>query len=202
MTYDALVAALKSYGVRQDAAFINQIPTFIMLAENRLATTMKQDGFQAVVTGTLALSRIQVKPAFWRETISFDYTVGTTRYPLRLRSLEYVKQFWPDITVQGAPRYYADYNINNFYVAGTPDMAYPFELVYYARLDPLATDHQENWMSLNAPQALLSAAMLEASLWTKNDAEIQKWMGQYQMAFQGLMEENKRRLGDRNEVVS
>jgi len=201
LTYAQLLVQIPSYAVRNDAAFLAQLPTFIMLAENRLATDMKQQGFESVVTGTLPMTPNMAKPAWWRETISFGYKVDGVMQPLALRSLEYIKNYWPAPGQKGPPRFYADYNVSNFYLAATPDFQYEFELVYYARLEPLDEEHQENWMTLNAPQALLFATMLEASLWTKNEAEIAKWSAQYQNASGGQLKEDAERVVDRNTVV-
>lgn len=200
-TYNVIAAQLTSYSERTDAVYVAQIPVFISLAENRLATEMKQQGFQAVVDGTMDLSNVQKKPSFWRETISFGYFNNGVFQPLFLRPLEYLRAYWPNTAIAGVPKYYADYNINNFYVAGTPATKFPFELVYYARLDPLSVDHQENWMTLNVPQALLYAALLEAALWRKNSNDIAKWTDQYRGAVAAILKENIERLADRGQVV-
>lgn len=201
VTYSNLLLLLPSYLERRDTAFRDQMPTFINLAENRIATDMKQEGFQAVVTGNFALANVQPKPAFWRETISFHYKISGEWVDLKLRSLEYVKRYWPATAQTGLPAYYADYNINNFYIAGTPAVAYPFELAYFARLDPLSSANDENWLTLNAPQALLYACLLEAAMWCKNPAAEQKWQQQYLAAAGGLMNEDAERKEDRNVKV-
>src|SRR5674476_224490 len=134
-TWTNLFDLIPKYAERTDTAFAAQIPTFISLAENRLAVDMKQQGFQSVVTGTLPLTPDMAKPAFWKETISFNITSGSERSQLFLRSLEYVRNYWPNDSLTGTPRFYADYNISNFLLAPTPASALNFELVYYARLD-------------------------------------------------------------------
>lgn len=202
MTYSQLLERLTSYDMRTDQAYLDEQPSFVNLAENRLATELKQQGFQAVVNGTFDLTNTQKKPTFWRETISFGYLVGTEFKQLYLRTLEYCREYWPSAAeTTEEPKYYADYNINNFYLAGTPAAAYQFQLVYYARLDPLTKTHQENWLTLNAPQALLYAALLESAMWRKSNGDIQKWTGQYQGAVASLMRENVERLADRGMVV-
>lgn len=201
-TYSELLAVVPSYMERQDAAFLAQIPTFVSLAENRIATDMKQQGFQSVVKGTLDATAVMAKPAFWRETISFTYNLAGKATPVELRALEYLKAYWPDASITGSPKYYADYNIANFLIAPTPAAAYTFELVYYARLQPLTEANQVNWITLNAPQALLYAVLLEASLWAKAVGNIQTWQTQYDSAKGGLLAENAERLSDRNTVVT
>ena len=201
LTFDKLVEQVLSYAVRKDAAFIAQVPTFIMLAENRLATDMKQQGFQAVVTGTLPTTPEMPKPQWWRETLSFTYEVDGVVQPLSLRTLEYVKNYWPAPFQKSAPRFYADYNINNFYLAATPDVPYDFELTYYARLEPLSAEHQENWLTMNAPQALFLACLGVGAVGVRYEGEIAKWTVQYAGASGGQMKENSERVVDRNTVV-
>lgn len=200
-TYDRLVELLKSYGERNDDAYNEQIPSFITLAENELATVMKQQGFQLVVRGTFDPSNVLQKPTFWKETVSFGYWVDGVWNDLFLRSLEYLKQYWPVTARTGAPKFYADYNISNFYIAPTPPAQYQFELVYMARLDPLTPDHQENWMTLNAPQALLAACLKQSAVWRKNKDDIALFGAQFQEAVAALMDENRQRLADRNTGV-
>ena len=203
LTYNILIEQIPSYMERRDTAFLSEIPTFITLAENRLATDMKQQGFQSVVTGNLPLDVSMAKPAFWRETISFSYKDGDgVEHPILLRSLEYVKSYWPNPTLRDAPRFYADYNFQNFRFAPTPDDEYEFELVYYARLQPLDADNQENWLTLNAPQALLYACLIEANLWAKNADKVAAWTAQYDNARGGLLSENQERMADRTTVVT
>jgi hypothetical protein len=198
ITYNQLLSILPSYLERPDAAFAEQIPVFINLAENRLATDMKQEGFLAVVTSQLPLKNSMPKPSFWRETESFSINVAGQLKPVYLRTLEFLKTAFPSVAATGVPQFYADYNATNFYLAPTPDQAYPMELVYYARLDPLSPSNQDNWLTLNAPQALVFACLWEAAMWVKNAAAEQRWMQQYQIAVGGQMTEDTERKLDRN----
>lgn len=207
LTYTSLGEQLLSYTERtNDQRFIGQIPYIIMMAENRIATDLKQQGFQAVVKGTFTASAagaVFAKPAYWRETISFNYKDPVLGWqPMRLRSPEYIKNFWPMQATLGAPRFYADYNFTNFLVAPSPDAAYEFELAYYARLDPLSSSNESNWLTVNAPQCLLYACLLEAYIWTKNTAKVAEFQAHYDGAKGGLLQETAERLGDRNEVVT
>jgi hypothetical protein len=207
LTYTELVAQIPGYCERpNDAALIAQLPMLIMLAENRIATDMKQQGFQSVVSGAFtvgSMGAVVAKPAFWRETISFNYKDPVLGWkPIKMRALEYLKNFWPLQSQMNPPRFYADYNFQNFLIAPSPDVAYPFELAYYARLEPLDATNQTNWLTLNAPQCLLYACILETQLWLKNTAKAQEWEAHYAAAKQGLMQETAERLADRAEVVT
>lgn len=202
-TYTQLLTLLPRYCERFDDAFAEQIPTFIALAENRIATDMKQQGFQSVVSGTLPLVSSMAKPAFWKETISFTYTSATgQRTPLFLRPLEYLRNYWPNASLTDTPRFYADYNATHFLFAPTPSAAFEFELVYYARLQPLSAANDSNWMTLNVPQALLSACMVEACRFIKNAGRQAVWEDAYSSASGAIKSENAERQADRTTVFT
>lgn len=202
LSYSRLLTAIPSYQEQRGADFIAHVPMFISLAENRLATEMKQQGFQAVVTFQLPLDGVMEKPAWWKETISLSYKNAANRtVPLLPRALQYCQNYWPDSGATDEPRFYADYNVKNFLIVPTPPAAYDGELVYYARLDPLSADNDSNWMTMNAPQALFAACMAEANVYLKNDGGYAKWNGIYANARDALIEENKARLADKSVVV-
>lgn len=208
LTYNSLAAQIPVYCERpaSDAVFAAQVPTLIMLAENRIAADLKQQGFQTVVSGAFtagAAGAVVAKPAFWRQTISFQYLHPTLGWqPVYLRALEYLKAYWPVASVLSPPKYYADYNASNFLVAPSPDSAYAFELVYYARLQPLDAANQVNWLTINAPQVLLYACLREAALYLKNPEKVATWTTEYNDQKSSLLNENAERLADRNEVVT
>lgn len=204
MTYSSLVADLKVYCERvNDDAFDAQIPRLVMLAENRVATDLKTEGVQAVVTGALPLADNMAKPAYWRDTVSFLVTrANGKKFNLLPRSYEYARQYWPNAALTGEPRFYADYNFDNFLIVPTPAAALNFELCYHARLDPLDDAHQTNWMTANAPQLLWYAAMVEAQTFLKNEDKMAMWGGLYNDSLGGLKQEDSGRSEDRTTVPS
>jgi hypothetical protein len=204
ITYDSLLASTTSYMERPatDLAFAAERPQFIMLAESQISAEFKQQGFLTVVTGAFDLAETLKKPTLWRSTISLRGKLANgTWFPVLLRNYEYIRASYPTPTV-GQPKYYADYNSENFLIAPTPDQTYDLELTYYAKLSPLSEENQVNWLTLNAPQLLLAATLVEAALWCKNDAKYQLWQGRYDRALQGLLGENAMRTSDRTERVS
>ena len=105
MTYDSLVEDIKTYAERDDAPFVEQIPRFIMMAENRLAS-LRGLGLLKFVSGTLTNNNpIMQKPVRWRETASFSIVVDSKRQYLFERSYEYCRTYWPDSTETGVPLY-------------------------------------------------------------------------------------------------
>lgn len=74
-TYTSLVSDVLTYAERSDEPFVSQVPRFIALAENRLASETKLLGSLNVVSGTLNGATLE-KPARWRKTKSFAVRLG------------------------------------------------------------------------------------------------------------------------------
>lgn len=202
-TYSNLLTLIPQYAERKDDIFIAQVPTFISLAENRIAVDMKQQGFQSVVTGLLPLEEAMAKPEFWKETISFYFTnADGERTPILLRPVEYIRNYCPLASTSGDPRFYADYNATHFLLGPKPSAAHAFELIYYARLQPLSASNDSNWMTLNVPQALFAACMIEACIFAKNTTRQAVWEQAYASASSGIKQENVERMSDRTQVFT
>ena len=75
MTYDGLVADIKSYVVRDnDSALNDMIPTLVMFAQRRISRELDILGLQQYVTGSFAASQgVVVKPNRWLSTLSINY---------------------------------------------------------------------------------------------------------------------------------
>lgn len=201
MTYDNLSANILQYLERSDAAVVEQIPNFIMLAEFEIAQEMKSLGQQQVVEATMqAGNPIIPKPARWRKTTSFNITVNGKKQPVFLRKYEYLINYAPDTSVTNTPLYYADYDYDNWLVAPTPDQNYQFEVLYYERLIPLSSDNQTNWITRNAPNAMLYGTLLQAMPFLKDDQR-QIFQQKYTEAMQFLANEDKLRIADRQAIA-
>ena len=202
MTYTSLVDDIASYLERSDAQTLAKIPTFIMLAEQVIASEIKFLGNLTVNNSTMVIGEaIIAKPARWHKTVSMNVVVAGERQPVFLRKYEYLREYWPDATATGTPAYYADYDYTHWLVAPTPAAAYTFEILYYQRLQPLDDTNQTNWFTEYAPQALLYGSLLQAMPFLKNDDRIPMWQAQYQQIIQTLKTEDLQRMGDRQAVA-
>ena len=202
MTYSSLVADISSYLERDDTATLEKIPTFIMLAEQIIASQIKFLGNLTVAQSTMvATQSIIDKPARWRKTVSMNVVVGGKREPVLLRKYEYVRSYWPDATDTDTPAFYCDYDYTHWLVAPTPDQAYSYEVLYYERPQPLDSSNQTNWFTQYAPQALLYGSLLQAMPFLKNDNRVQLWQAMYQQAMDILTAEDKLRVADRQTIA-
>lgn len=202
MTYDSLVADVQSYLERTDQATVDKIPTFIMLAEQIIASEIKFIGNLTVATFSLTPNDPVIqKPARWRKTVSMTITVNGNKQPVLLRKYEYLRSYWPNATDTGMPLYYADYDYYHWLIAPTPDIAYPAEVLYYERIQPLDSNNQTNWFTQYAPQALLYGTLLQAMPFLKNDSRVQLWQAMYTQYMAALKAEDLQRIGDRQTVA-
>jgi hypothetical protein len=199
MTYDNLVADVIKYSERNDTGFVDQIPMLIGLAEQAIAAEVKTLWELNVVQTTLIsgpTGSIVTKPARWRKTISMKINGN----PVTHRSQDYVAQFQSE-SDQGVPIYYADYDYDHWALGPIPDAAYPIEIIYYSRIQPLDATNQENLITREAPQALVFGTLLQAQGYLKSLDKLQMWQGFYDKAMAALKAENTSRNVDRNTAV-
>jgi hypothetical protein len=201
LTYDSLTSTVLQYLERSDTAVVNAIPVFITLAEFEIAEQVKTLGQLQIAESTMtAADPLLQKPARWRKTVSMSVKVNGVRQPVLLRKYEYLKNYWPDATQTDVPLFYADTNWDHWYLAPTPDQAYDFEVLYYERLAPLSSTNQTNWLTQNAPNAMLFGTLLQAMPFLKNDQR-QIFQQKYTEAMQALKAEDIARVGDRQSVA-
>ena len=191
MTYESLKEDIKVYAERSDdQAFLDQIDRFIMLAEQRLSVEAKGLGFVRVVKSQFSPGNpIIEKPARWRQTREFSYTNGSgIVHFLFPRTYGYCRVYASEGGL-GDPEYYSDADWNHFYIARKPVQAYEFELSYFERPEPLSSSNQVNWTTVNAPQLLLYASLLEAQPFLKNNPQLSVWQSQYAQMLASLKQE-------------
>lgn len=201
MTFNSLQEDLRAYlerGSVDDQTVFAQLPKLINQAERRISRAIKILGFQRPLTNSFtAGSPLIPKPDRWRETISFNYgnyNVNTGQYtkrtPIYCRGYEFIRSFWPDDSVVGKPKYFADYDYNTWLVAPTPDQAYPFEVMMWEMPALLDENNQQNWIAIYAPEVLLYSALLECAPFLKNDDRIPTWTTLFSDGMKALSNED------------
>jgi hypothetical protein len=197
MTYDSLVLNIQQYMERNDADFIAQIPNLIALAESSIAAELKTYMQLIVVETNLEQNQTVLnKPSRWRKTVSMK----TNGKPVLLRGQDYVAQYLSESTPD-LPKYYSDYDFNNWNFAPAPDQAYPVEIIYYAEVQPLDSSNQQNLWTAIAPQAMLYGALLQAQGYLKALDKLPVWKSYYTDALTALKKEDTTRRIDRNTTV-
>jgi hypothetical protein len=196
-TYDNLVADVINYMERDDAQFVAQIPTLIGLAESAIAAELKTLLQLIVVeTNILAAQDILEKPTRWRKTISMK----VNGKPILIRSQDYVAQYQSE-SDPGQPKYYAEYDYNNWAIAPVPDASYPVEIIYYSLVQPLDTTNQTNLFTQQCPQAMLFGTLLQAQGYLKALDKLPIWKTYYIDSLAALKKEDNSRRVDRNTTI-
>jgi hypothetical protein len=197
MTYDNLVLDVQRYMERNDEGFVAQIPSLIGLAESAIAAELKSLlQLNVVETTLLANQTVLVKPARWRKTVS----VKANGKPILLRSQDYIAQYQSESDA-GVPKYYADYDYNNWTFAPAPAEDTAVELIYYSLIQPLDTTNQENLFTRECPQAMLFGTLLQAQGYLKALDKLPVWKAYYTDSLAALKKEDNARRLDRNTTI-
>jgi hypothetical protein len=202
MTFSSLLEDLRRYLERgfteqSDPIVFDQLPRLVALAERRIATELKLQGFIRAMNFTLPAGVAVIKkPDRWRDTIS----VTANGRPIFTRSYDYLRSYWPDESQTGEVQFYADYDYSHWLFAGTPAVDTPMEVLYYELPQPLDNDSQQNWLTDYAPNLILYASLLEATPFLKNDERVQMWQAMYDRAAQSAAGQDVQRIIDRSAV--
>jgi len=201
MTYDELVTNIRNYTEVDSNVFSNSvINTFITMAENRILRDIDLDVFKLEVAGSLtAGNKFLTAP---NDILTHRYMILTSvsgdQIFLDFRDTSFMKEYWPDGTDTGVPKYYSVWDQNTFYVAPTPLASYTVELGYIYRPAQLSASNTTTWVSTNAPEALLYACLIQAYSYTKGPPDMLAYFNNaYKEAIQGLgIEQQGRRRRD------
>jgi len=200
MTYDELVTNIRNYTEVDSNVFTSSvIDTFITMAENRILRDIDLDVFKKESTGTMTDgNKFLGAPT---DILTHRYmfiTVSGEKIYLDFRDTSFMKEYWPDPTSKGVPKYYSVWDQNTFHLAPTPDSDYSVELGYIYRPLQLSSSNTTTWISTNAPEALLYATLIQAYSYTKGPLDmVQYFENSYKQAIQGLgIEQQGRRRRD------
>ena len=109
---------------------------------------------------------------------------------LLLKHVSFIRDYTPNASTTGLPKYYALFDDTTFLLAPTPDTGYSFELHYKYRPASLTAgaDGGTTWLSTNAPDALLYGALIEAATFLKTPEEVGQYEQRFKEAIAALMQ--------------
>jgi hypothetical protein len=120
--------------------------------------------------------------------------------PVVMRSQDYIAQYNSESGL-GQPKFYAEYDYNNWNFAPAPDDDYPVEIIYYSLVQPLDSTNQTNLFTQIAPQAMLFGTLLQAQGYLKALDKLPVWKSYYTDCLAALKKEDNSRRIDRNTTV-
>ena len=175
MTYAQLRQAVQDYTENDEASFVNNIPLFIRLAEERILKSVRLNLFQKNQFGnTTASNKFLGAPSDFLAPFSLSLTNGSDIQFLEFKNLDFVQTYNPDASVTGVPKYYAQFDVDNFILAPTPDAGYVVDIHYLYRPASLTagSDAGTTWLSENAEITLLYGSLIEAYTCMKGEPDL------------------------------
>jgi hypothetical protein len=149
-----------------------QIDTFIQQAEQRIFNSVQFPNFRKNQTGTLSPSNqyLEAPPGFLASYSLAVITNDSYEYLLN-KDVNYIRAAYPNPTVEGIPKYYAQFDDNTFILGPTPDAAYTVEMHYFFYPESIVTA-STTWLGDNFDSALLYGSLVEAYTYMKGEADI------------------------------
>jgi hypothetical protein len=203
-TFDSLRTELADAferGSSSDDVVYENMGRIINRAERRIAYDIKVQGNQETVTSAFVSGTAVVeKPQDWLRTVSINFGSGTgnnTRNIILPRSYEFITSVWPDRTVTGAPRWYADYDLEHWLIGPTPNANSPFEVIYYGLPELLDDANQSNWVSDSIPHILFNACCVEMALFLKDQQAAAGYLSVYKESLGAMAKEDVQKIVDR-----
>ena len=133
-TYTTLKNALKDYTQNDETSFVSNLPLFIRLGEERILKSVQLNLFQRNVSGTVTASnQFLTAPSDFLAPFSLSVTNSSNVEFLQFKSLEFVQAYNPNSSTTGTPKYYAQFDLDHFILAPTPDSGYTASLSYFYR---------------------------------------------------------------------
>ena len=180
-TYSELVSTVESYLARSDLTSV--IPTFVMLAQQRMSRDLRTREMLKVATTTATDGTVEI-PTDFLEMREMHFQ-GNPPITLEYESPD---KFFRDLltTTSGLPYYYTIIGYE-FQFAPAPSSSKVLQMLYYAEPTFISSTTSSNLYLANYPDALLYATLAEAEPYLMNDTRIATWSAMYDRAIQNIM---------------
>jgi len=165
-----------------------QIDTFIKQAEKRIYNSVELPNFRKNQVGNFTASnRFLTVPTDWLATYEISVVDADGKYNfLSNRETNFLRESFPDPTVEGLPQYYAIFDDTTLVVGPVPDASYVTEMHYFYQPESIVTA-STTWLGDNFDQVLLYGALLEAATFMQSPEDvIVVYKGRYDEAFGAL----------------
>jgi hypothetical protein len=175
-TYAELKQAIQDYAENDETSFVTNLPIFVRAAEERIFKNVQLSFFRKNATANVTASNeyLAVPNDFLAPfSLSFTNSDGDKEF-LLFKDVNFIQDYNTDASDTGSPRYYAQFDLNNFIIGPTPDDSYVVELHYYYRPVSLtnAGESGTTWLSENAPMAMLYGSLIDAYTYMKGEPDL------------------------------
>jgi hypothetical protein len=189
-TFTTLKQAIQDYTESSETSFVNNLPTIIKQAEDKILKTVQLPDFRKNVSGSVASgNQYLIMPTDFLTPYSLAIDNSGFEY-LLFKDVNFIRQAYPLTTTQAAPKYYGIFSRTAFILGPTPDSAYDAELHYFHKPTSITESGDgTSWLGTNAQSTLLYGCLIEAYTYLKGDADLmQLYAARYQDALSKLEE--------------
>lgn len=194
MNYAELADAIANYTENFETSFLDNIPTFVKQAEQRIYRSVMVPELRNNVTSVLpAGSEYLARPVDFLATFSIAVIDAAGRYHYLLdKDVNFIREAYPSPTDIGRPKYYGIFDGDsatgegNFIIGPSPDVDYGVQLHYFYEPESIV-DAGTSWLGTHAKTTLLYGALIEAYTYMKGDADLlATYTARYQEALSQL----------------
>lgn len=195
-TYTQLRADVVNWTNNESTELAAALDTIIRLAELRLYRELDLRIFRNSATSVTATGDPYL--ALPSDCLVVRALRLSSGVHLLNRDETFLREFWPNAALTSAPRYYAPWDEGTVLLAPTPDAAHAITLVYTRQPTGLGATTTTTWLSLNAYDLLLQAALLEAAGYLEGVTKerMDMYQQRYGDAAQRVQAQDARNRGD------
>ena len=207
MTYDELKTKIRDYTEVGSTVLSDTILNGVINdAEFRIFRDIDSDNNRKYVTANLIASTrfidtptdaLVIRSAQIVDSELADGNTNQDREFLQWRDTSFMSEFNPT-AVTGVPKYYSWWDKDTIVVAPTPDQTYIIQLNYILKDPGLSSTNTTTYISLNFPNGLLYACLVEAYGFLKGPQDLlQLYEQKYKQVVEGFsIEQMGRRRRD------
>jgi len=186
MNYAELSAAIQNYSESDEQLFVENIPTFVKIAEQKIYNSTQIAYLRRNVVGVTSTNNKYVAtPPDFLSVYSIAVVDPSGEYIYLLdKDVNFIRQAYPAPTDTGIPKYYAIFgptttntdpaeltNELSLILGPTPNGSYTVELHYFFYPESIVTAGT-TWLGDNFDSVLLYGAMREASIFQRQEADV------------------------------
>mgnify|MGYP000371401137 CR=1 FL=1 len=133
-TFTTLRNAVEEYTQNDETTFVSNVALFVRMAEERVLKSVQLTVFQKNASGSMTSdNQFLAVPSDFISPLSLSITNSSNFDFLLFKDTEFVQTYNPNPATTGVPKYYAQFDINNFVLAPTPNTGFTTTLSYFYR---------------------------------------------------------------------
>ena len=133
-TFTTLRNAVEEYTQNDEATFVSNIGLFVRMAEERILKSVELTVFQKNASGSMTSGyQYLAVPSDFISPLSLSITNSSFLEYLLFKDTDFVQTYTPNSATTGTPKYYGQFDVNNFIIGPTPNTGFTTTLSYFYR---------------------------------------------------------------------